>query len=390
MPSILNNHIQKLKLAVSILLLFCCLSGTQAQDRLYEAGYIVQEGDTIRGFIKRTDEVKLSYSIDFKTSATSEASTQYTPHNLKGFGFTTDGLHFAAVDVYISHATVTIKDQRFAKKLRSGALSLYKLQLSRSEKTDILLKDYSHVYVLEKEGSFHTLTQHKIKTTNREGVNKKYIGILRAMLGDCLNSLDDVSAELPYKDQPVIQLVEQYNHCKNPTKESTTYQYQTKAWVRKGIEVMYSSTYSPLHDLLSKRYGYAAGYFWDITKPNLSRKYSERIGINYTNLHYNYWNQRSRKDIPASIHLIRIPLLIQYNMNNYQEAKLNPFLNIGLTGQFSTNQKFGYLDIIPFFTVGGGAYFGKLKLEFFIDNINFAWKSDKIFNAGIGYRLNKL
>lgn len=376
------------RLLLSANLIIVIFTGAHAQDKFYEQGYIItQEGDTLTGLIERKDEIHLSHSVKFKVSP-SDSVVVYKPGNIQGFGFILDENHFSevAVDIWQDHLKITTP--RFAKVLARGETTLYKLPLAVQERNEIFLKNNIYLYVLEKEGIFLTLGQYEFEYKKRIGVDKKYIGILKAAMSDCLPH-DYISDKLEFKDASIIKLVEQYNACKNPDTKTAVFSYVVKPFIRKGVEVGYSQIYTPGRDVISNSQGYSAGYFWDITKPDLSRTLSQRFGVNYLYLTYDYWDGLARNNRATSMHTIRLPLLVQLNINNLPLAKFNPFFNAGLTANFSTNNQISYVNIIPYISVGGGVYIDRFMFMVSADNIGFSLKGDKILNTGIGIRLDR-
>ena len=371
-------------------LLFLCVlySEAHAQDKFFEAGYVILSGDTLPGYILRSDEIKLSHQIEFKSSLDGSPTVQYKSQDIQGFGFISDKLFFSPVEVELSRDGMTVRELRFAKNIARGETSLYRLQLSREERSNILLKDNKHIYVFEKNGEYHTLGQYEFKYRDKVGTNKKYLGVLRATMEDCLNIEEEITEELLFKDLPLMELVQKYNSCKNPAAVTTTYNHKVKPFIRHGIAVSYNKVYMPAIDYDPRSQGYSAGYFWDITKLDLSRTLSQTLGVNYLYLHYNTWDSYVKEDIPVSRHILRLPVLVQLNLNNTYQARVNPFFNLGLTGQFFTNRQMEYLEFLPFITVGGGAYFNKLRVNVLVENEGFSWKQNKIVSVGLGWRLD--
>lgn len=364
------------------------VTGAHAQDKFYEQGYIItQEGDTLAGLIERKDEIHLSHSVKFKASPT-DSIVVYTPGNIQGFGFVLDDNHFSEVAVDIGRDRHKLPTSRFAKVLARGATTLYRLPLAKQERNEVFLKNNINLYVLEKEGIFLTLGQYEFEYKKRIGVDKKYIGILKAAMSDCLPH-EHISDKLEFKDTPIIELVEQYNECKNPEEKTVVFSHIIKPLIRKGLAVSYSQIYSPGRDIISNSQGYSAGYFWDITKPDLSRTLSQRFGVDYLYLTYDYWDRQARKNRVASMHTIRLPLLVQLNINNLPLAKLNPFFNAGLTANLSTDNQISFINIIPYIRVGGGVYIHRFMFMVSVDNLGFSLKGDKILNTGIGIRLDR-
>ncbi|QCR22641.1 hypothetical protein [Pontibacter sp. SGAir0037] len=363
-----------------ILLTFIACSTCYAQKFNYEPGYLLQKSDTIHGYIKSAPNVELSQSVEFKPNADSGSFTTYYPDDIDGFGFTESRIHFYSVEAEIKNSTT----HRFAKLLVSGYSSLYKLPLKESEQFIILKRDNKHIYVLKKEDRYMTLGQYESWAENNK-VNyfRQYIGILNFAFSDCEN-LNENLDRLAFNDKSIMRVVEKYNACKAPEQTSMVYDSKVKPITKHGLEAGYAILVIPNSSAIMKSEGYSLGYFWDIIKPDVSRRISSRLGINYLYLQYDYtyFGQSYENN---TIHFVRFPLLGQINLKDPIISNSIPFLQIGLTGQFSTDQH--GIDIIPYVTIGAGLYHQKMKFSASIDNYGFGFRDSKIVNFTVGYRL---
>jgi hypothetical protein len=382
-----------MKSLFSLLMVGLLMSKVYGQSYFYEKGYIVQQQDTLYGFIEKTDELKLSQSVSFKEHLETATAATFSPSELNGFGFSGSRLTFSPVEVDIILPGITRKANRFAKRLVSGDINLYKLYLLKGEKKEILRKGSPHVYIVEKEGAYTTLGEYEVQFGNRVRLDKKYLGKLRVLLNDCLNSNSDIPDNMKFTDDALIELIIRYNRCKSPEAESIIHAYKVKAEVKHGLQGIYARIVT-IDNSISRDQGYSLGYYWDITRPQFSRKISNIIGVNYLNLRYVYtyysgasWRPK-KMEVPIKLHYIRIPFHAQYNFNNHAAAVVSPFVVGGLTAQLSTDNTFSYLDIIPFLSVGGGVHIKRLKVSVTIDNLGFSIKDDKILNLSLGLRLD--
>ncbi len=106
-------------------------------------------------------------------------------------------------------------------------------------------------------------------------------------------------------------------------------------------------------------------------------------------MHLSYQYPVSNKQsIDIKEHYVKLPLIGQRNF--YSKRKAVPFLNFGVTLQANTDYGFNYVDIVPFVDLGAGVYVNKFRLSVLLENSGLAFKSDKILNFGLGYRLDRL
>lgn len=358
--------------------LFLTAGNSFAQNG-YVPSFIIQNKDTISGFIERETEAILSKSIKFKTNQDTEHFTAYTPTDITGFGFTTDSIWFEAVDADILKDTSSTKVKRFAKILLKGPTSLYKLQLLHTEYTPILLRDNTYVYILQKGGKYFTLGQNEFSVENAVGVNKRYIGMLTYVFRDCPNVLSNIST-LKFRDQPILELVQEYNACTNSHITNDIYTYKVKPVIRHGIELSYATYLSSIEGT-----AYLIGYFIDTYKPDVSKKISATLGLSYYYSKHGLATYLSEPNVVT--HAIRIPLALQLNPGSSHLAAFLPFLNIGLTQYVSAASD--EIDFLSVPTLGGGFYARSIKLACTLENLGFLSRSPTRVQFTIGVRLDK-
>lgn len=380
-------------LVVSLILI---TSSLKAQILKYEPGFIVTNNDSIPGFIQRTDEITLGEFINYKKELTSSEVKQYYPQDLIGFGFKTDNLKFEKVSTEIRQDSVH-QELRFAKIILKGYLKMYKVALP-NQKTAISTSNTFYVFVIKKDFNYYTLgkyeTEKQVEINNNQTeqvtVNNKFIGVLSYLLNDHDESVRKL-INLKFEEDAIIRLIENYNKFKNPEAKNTEYTYKVKPLIKSGIETSFGILVSPVKQRISKSKGFSVGYFWDIQKPDFSRKFSSRLGINYMHLSFQLQEKPVNFYYPDIIktinrHYLRFPLQGQLNLNNFTN-KVCFFLNGGFTPIISSSDTFKSVDIIPFISLGAGAYVNKFKIAIQLDNDGLMVDEDKIIGLSLGYRL---
>ena len=355
-----------------------------AQRTDFEAGYVVKTNDTIRGFLLKTDEVKLGKELEFKTSETSKITT-YTPEEITSFSFNKDGFIFQTVELTLRQDSVIKKTQRFAKLLLNGFTSLYKLQLEDSELRAIFELNNNYVYILQKNNVFYTLGQYETMIDAQHyRLNKHYQGLLKSLTLDC--SSMKVPEQLEFRDAEIIDVVRTYNECINPN-TSKIYSYKVKIEKKHGISVSYGTLVNFYYaNSFSNSNAASVGYFWDIANPSRNKKTSLLTGFNYMHLSY-LLPVTKTQTVKIKEHYIRMPLIGQRNF--YGKRAAIPFLSFGVTLQANTDYGFNYVDIVPFVDLGAGVYINRFRLSLLLENSGLAFKSNKILDFGVGYRLDR-
>lgn len=361
-----------------------------AQNSIFESGYIVQNQDTIQGYIQAAPDQELSYSIKFKSNLQAAEARKYLPGDITGFGFRESGINYASVTAEVTNGSLTQRASRFAKLLLSGYTNLYKLQLPEEEQAIVLKRNNTFLYILRKDDTDYTLGHYEhMQADGRIRHDKRYVGVLRALFLDCetqgysrdLTNLDN----LKFEDKSIVEVVSAYNNCKNPSQQTVIHEYKSKYVMKHGPEASYAWLSHPKTEKTSTGQGFSMGYFWDIVQPDLSRKYSTKLGVNYFYLKQTIKN-RHNGDISRAIHFIRIPLSGQVNLKDPLNSPNIPFFNVGLTAQVSKWEDGS--DYIPFPHIGVGMYTRKMRYAFLLENDGFGIRNPKILNLTVGVRLD--
>jgi hypothetical protein len=348
-----------------------------AQVNLFEKGYIVQNGDTISGYIKNAPDLDLTQSIEFKENLAAPTTTTFTPQQITSFTFESTGIIHAAVIADIIKDATTHKVERFAKLLLSGYTSLYKLELPTNELSIEIQKQNTFVYVLKKDGAYHTLGVYETYNNGTIRTNNRYRVILRAIFVDC-ETYEDNLDRLPFDDESIIEEVKKYNTCKAPASISNIYTIKPKPLIKHGFEGSYAKgSISKKKDYAGE--GYALGYFWDVMHTDKSRHVSGKLGIGFMLYDYEDINYRD-EPITESVIYLRFPVALQYNIIKDLKSDFIPFINFGATAQVSDE-----LQIMQ--SVNIGMFYDRLRLSVGIENTRFT-KGMTLFNFGVGIRLD--
>ncbi|MEJ8755768.1 hypothetical protein WG947_02065 [Pontibacter sp. H259] len=368
-----------------------------AQDNPFEKGYIIQNNDTIQGYIKSASDLELSKFIEFKPDLNTSSAVIYSPTDISEFHFTESKAHFASVKAEIIKGSVSQEADRFAKQLLRGYTNLYKLQLPEEEQATVLRRQYTFLYVLKKGSTYYTLGTYETQNGDIVRTNKRYIGVLRVAFLDCETYVDNLD-QLKFDDKSIITEVIKYNTCRDQTQETTLVGTKIKPVVKHGPEVSMTKLYTPENKINynldaftpgynnSSAYGFAAGYFWDITQPDKSRKYTGKLGVTLMYYAYEYDSERSKKSSGTATY-IRFPFSVQYNLKDALTSATTPFLNVGFTTQFALSGLKS--DIVPLPSIGFGMYHKRMRYSFLLENDGLSLTYPKILNFSVGMRLDK-
>ncbi|WP_372919979.1 hypothetical protein [Salegentibacter sp.] len=168
-----------------------CNYTLKAQEE-FKSGYLVDlESDTLRGFIKEDTDARLAKSLTFKTSLQDSGSKEYTPKELKAFGFDY-GRNF-------KRQRSNLKDSPgfvFTKRLLKGKTDLYVWRKKGQSKPDMFITNN------EIDKTVHLVNPSKRKLTAEDG--KKFSGKDRKYLG----LLNSIKTEQQVQDRKDIRFSE--------------------------------------------------------------------------------------------------------------------------------------------------------------------------------------
>ncbi|MCC6724695.1 MAG: hypothetical protein IT258_09305 [Saprospiraceae bacterium] len=317
---------------LSILFLISCLAA-HAQQTYFEPGFVVMNNsDTLQGYVERLRDDKLAFKTHFKKAISDQDSTGYLPFEIKGFGFKASGIYFESVEYRKKTANADKVAQRFAKLMVAGYASLYKLELSESdfEERDLLLMDFQYVYILKKAEETFTLDQYinHNKEQHKDFIVPRYIGVLKLAFQNCPSSAPQL-ADLDFEDQDLIKATVNYNKCRFPDRPVTQTTFKDKTKWGFGVE---GGLIARIKDEDRPK---ATGY--SVTA--LARRFN--LGENeraWTNLGLGFFALYYEKDGESARYTgLRIPIIINYFLT---KKKQGPFFSAGVTA----SNKFFYLN----------------------------------------------
>lgn len=175
-----------------------------AQKQFVE-GYIIQNGDTIKGFVYLREGPQTYQFCDFKIQRDTEGK-RYTAKDINGYGYINDR----------SYLSAPIKNEEskeenfFIQEYIRGRISMYRLE------TD---------FVLKKDSTFHLLKNSKeliVKGNEKYFKEKKeYLGLISYLTNDCKGASRIPLKELSYSLEGIGKYIESYNKCINPQEVSS-------------------------------------------------------------------------------------------------------------------------------------------------------------------------
>lgn len=194
----------------------------------FKSGYIIQlNNDTLKGYIKKQKEERLSKCIFFKSQPGKSEIIKYDPTQIKSFGFYSSSRTYFPVEYIYRSDSIQLHDVRFGRLLYSGSVKLYKIGLPMEEQNYKYESPTYYAYVIEKNNSYYTLSRREeAAKLEKEGfahfrgkelglnltvsrIRKDYIRILHFVLSD-RPEIGFMIDRLDFTDNSFIKLLKKY------------------------------------------------------------------------------------------------------------------------------------------------------------------------------------
>lgn len=341
-----------IRIAACILLIGVSASVLSQSSRWPEGFIVLNNGDTLRGFIKNVDYESRSEQVTFKTSWTSEPVV-YTPHDLRMYQIgKTEHYRKSAVRIVLEEyegirpVQYTFDKTMFTRRIVQGEASLYRLdyRVRRQERPDI-----------EFETIFYFLGTGKDSLDQLTALN--YRKVLADTLGRECDIPDDLYSN--FNDTGLSNLVVAYNTCNGsesqiyitPDLRERNWRFGSSAG---GVQSDIRNQHPAFIDVPPEEdYGFTVSAFVDLL---LNERFAVRGGLAYV--------QKSAKG--------SLEHLVDENYDNVGEV-------LQLESAIQMNQvivplsvRYGWADpaFSPYVRVGGYAGFG-IGTTTYIDRLNF-------------------
>jgi hypothetical protein len=337
----------------------------------FEKGFVVREnGDTLRGFLYRDEDVVLSRAVQFTSDSTLQAQpSAFFPADAMCFFFAKDSVMFELVDYSFKRDTVEVKEKRFAKRLVQGYASLYRLALPPGEQKAVADNNNTAVYVLRLNNEDNVLGETEKTNGSDYVLVKKYIGTLKYLFKDC-PAIQGKLNDLRFNDDAMVSIVKKYCSCVRPDgsllvvphKSILQFHHEPEA----GFSFFKYNTWAQI---------YSVGYVLETVFPDMSDKLSLLVGVKY--------NRLVQKG-STSINGFEIPIFLGFNFDN---EKVGPFINYGANLHYFSINSGMYSLILNGLRVGlklyGVKIMGQVEAYNIVDMVRVG--QIKIYTINLGY-----
>jgi hypothetical protein len=332
----------RFKLILLILIVLTTFQGFSQGD--FKKAYIVNNNDTIHGFIDYTSPNSISTNCFFQKDSNSQI-INYKPSDLKGFCFD-GGKRFISKEVTYQDSTAIF----FLEFLLKGVVNLYYCKYKNED-----------IYFIEKDSILYPLSNDEVVVRNNNSTyshnSLKYIGVLKVLLNDA-NSLSGEIENTNLDFTPLIRLLKDY-HNQTCSNESCIVYYKkenalndTKWKIKYGVSMEYSFTKIKATSELIKR-SISFSQQPNITQfifyfANFDNFKTTEANTNFTTnsnclfpAFFVNFNRNSSSSFQLELKYkylkysllnfseIEIPVMYNYDFRYYK--KIKPFINVGFS-----------------------------------------------------------
>ncbi len=371
---------------------FFVLNQLFAQKNDFEKGLIfLKDGTSRAGYIQRNTLQQNGQAIPFKENL--DAKTEiFKPTQLDRFEFLGDGTTFKSVVIsyyqFINGKNEkTGKIQRFAERLSTGAVTLYKAPILPLEYDSNVFGSKDFLYLIQNGENFTQIDLLKSKPQgNTLIVSKNYRGVLGYALRACSN-IGELVKNVDFSDRSMTSLIEKYHSCIGQTDKLVVAEESQPNVVSHKLRAGYLIIRD---DFLENKSAFNIGYQGSIRMPSLSKKLGLSFAADFIRQSY-FWNDPLFYSGDFKESNLKLNLGLDYYIVRKEDFKLI------LTPGFSY---FLLLSESPEILPEGTGSFQLFSLELtaqfkdygiYVQNIspmgNSILRPDGYFNIGVVYQL---
>ena len=280
----------------------------------FTAGYVVlQNGDTLHGYLQNEVEGNLANGVTFSTSENGNSSKKYLVTDAKAFRYD-NGSSFESISY---NNLDTTRTTRFAKLLLTGYYRLYSLRIN-----DV-------IFFLVKNNDSTQLVYDDIRRTDGTiEVTGNYVNVLSFLSRTCDKLKSDVT-RLRYAEPEVLSFVSRLNQCISPKETNTSFYMKPHSTA---TVYLYAGGL-PLGD----GYELIGRVGVKITTPSISKNLSLGIAFTYSTHKeidtYQYSSTTYKYD-----HITKLQTLSGSFVYDFTTGRIRPYFGGGLGLTFSQEQ----------------------------------------------------
>jgi hypothetical protein len=208
----------------------------------------------------------------------------------------------------------------FGKILIKGLCCVYNISESKfKEDQKFVIEKDCKTYILQQENHQLELSNGQLDDT-RPIIDKRYIGILTVVLGDC-DSVKQVLPKLDFSESSFIYIVQKYNRCKNiadyPSICKPIESFKNVSKIITKAIVYYTYVGVIPNKTCNIHTMYELGLCFNSSNPSKSRTFSLTYGLKFTYLKYQITiKYRNPNFILIDKEIVSLPVALNINILN--------------------------------------------------------------------------
>lgn len=330
-----------MKKLYSTLIAFLIISQAFAQQD-FRPGYIVQNNDTLKGYVDYRGAVRSAKTTSFKASQNG-AGQAYSPDQISAYGFVKENKVYETKTVPATEAQP--EQVLFMQALVKGKASIY------TYRDD---SDRDHYYISQDGANLVELVEQVYTRVDPNTgkryrvVDKPYLGVIASAFFDCPALTEKRLENVMLRHSSLIKVATEYNQClgseqymQQPQKGTITFSpllFFSLPSLQTSGEHMYAQS-SFRHTGL----GVGAGVAMEVSNPNMSEKLSLVAELLYAPYRFegeirNMYNTGRTTDYDLSFDLkyVKLPVQLRYT---FPKGSIRPYANAGASFSYAVSSE---------------------------------------------------
>ncbi|RED95999.1 hypothetical protein [Marinoscillum furvescens] len=282
------------------------LSFAASAQKLFDPGYIIQNGDTIRGEIKRTLIGEVVNSCEFKATPEAKPVT-YLSSQIDGFGFT-EGLHYEAAQVDITGVPKSV----FLERILTGPMNLYLL--------DFEVRDY---FFVTSNGEILELKYNEVTIVDKETGKtfKKFMSDYKGLLLYLFQDFDQMTLYVEsatYTYNSLVRVVKKYNKLVCPECSESKNRENDYLMIEPSVGIRFFYTQLGRKDesiYTSKIHSDIFGLRFTKVRARSNYRLATGVGVFFTHHDHKFYPEfyiQGQDYILHRYNLVEVPLSVEY------------------------------------------------------------------------------
>ncbi|TPE43489.1 porin family protein [Pontibacter mangrovi] len=331
------------QLYLTLTFLFICTC-TFAQ-KSFRPGFVIQNGDTIRGYVDYRGAMRSATVTTFKPNENA-AEQSYTPQDIEAYGFLAEQKLYEVLEVPV--APDSLQQVRvFLEALVKGPASLYYFRDAEQRNRFFLKKEQEPLTELT-----YDVLEHRDKQTGKK-YNvwvKSYAQAMTLAFADCPKINTHRLEKLRFTTEALAGITRDYNQCVAPQSKQLEGQIKRPVFTFGPAATYTFSTFKlkgQRHAIAQADYkdegpGFGGGLTANITVPKLNEKLSLQVDLlympfkqvasfTYGNTDGMVYGYEYDYDVRFEADFLKLPIQLKYT---YPNGKLRPYFSAGLANNF--------------------------------------------------------